>query len=573
MSSQSRRPIPSDPPRWQPSSNPESIQIPGLDTTAPPSEQIEQIEQLITLKLQNIDENFSKIHHILSTKILPAVKRYAVGTEPVRDAAKFWVSFYEQAAQIRIPTYEDVDKPDPVVGETEKTPGDQSNTTMSQEQTTTTSSTESVDESIISTSTEGTSFMPAQAAISSTPATNRHLSAQEDPPWTGSSLESPLVRLDRELLNFSSSDLDTTTATTTTTASPTKPNAEPLLRTLLRQRHTVVPPSHAPNALPISPLRPRKLKTPVSTKPSSFPSVFSKVKTPVRDEDEDDDDDDDSFALPPGMSPPRFMSPARPPRSAAELGLTKTPGSLAVKRITRDLVSDIQGVASGSRLDRGEHSVSTSSVLTPPSLSRYVPREESSSSGMDSSLESMMRRVGLRTDVHAQHEEEQEAMPGYMTPTQHHYDDEDVDEDSFFDDIDTAHPGGGGSGPSAAFLMASQNRRRMDEDEDDSFDRSDDSVVNDGLDVDLGGMAPVHPFARGTNINLDDSFDDDSYEADMRGASPSQETLFGVPPGQREQRHLQLHGGNVFDDTIEGLTEQIGQQVANSPTPAGGGWR
>ncbi|EEB86554.1 hypothetical protein MPER_16450, partial [Moniliophthora perniciosa FA553] len=165
-------------------------------------------------------------------------ERYAVGTEPIRDAAKFWVSFYEQAAQIRIPTYEDVDQPDSVADETGETGTDQTNTTMSQEQTMTTSSNESADESIISTSTEGTSFMPAQAAISSTPATNRHLSTQEDPSWTGSSLESPLIRLDRELMNFSASDLDTTTATTTTTASPTKPNSEPLLRTLFRQRHT-----------------------------------------------------------------------------------------------------------------------------------------------------------------------------------------------------------------------------------------------------------------------------------------------------------------------------------------------
>lgn len=40
------------------------------------------------MKTQNIDENFSKIHNALANKILPAVKRYAVGTEPVREAAK-----------------------------------------------------------------------------------------------------------------------------------------------------------------------------------------------------------------------------------------------------------------------------------------------------------------------------------------------------------------------------------------------------------------------------------------------------------------------------------------------------
>lgn len=40
------------------------------------------------MKIQNIDENFSKIHNALANKLLPAVKRYAVGTEPVREAAK-----------------------------------------------------------------------------------------------------------------------------------------------------------------------------------------------------------------------------------------------------------------------------------------------------------------------------------------------------------------------------------------------------------------------------------------------------------------------------------------------------
>lgn len=104
--SDTRRTIPANPPRWKPNPDPQSIHVPGLDTTAPVPDQIEQMEQLITIKLQvgmlnarvswrladecsqNIDENFSKIHNLLANKLLPAVKRYAVGTEPVREAAK-----------------------------------------------------------------------------------------------------------------------------------------------------------------------------------------------------------------------------------------------------------------------------------------------------------------------------------------------------------------------------------------------------------------------------------------------------------------------------------------------------
>jgi len=94
-----------NPPRWQAKADPTSIVVPGLDINASVNDQIDQIEQLITIKLQvtltmcflllntdrspqNIDTNFSKIQNIMATKLLPGVKRYAVSTEPVREAAK-----------------------------------------------------------------------------------------------------------------------------------------------------------------------------------------------------------------------------------------------------------------------------------------------------------------------------------------------------------------------------------------------------------------------------------------------------------------------------------------------------
>jgi DASH complex subunit ASK1 len=46
------RPIPPNQPRWKPASDPSTIVIPGLDTDASTFDQIEQIEQLITIKLQ-----------------------------------------------------------------------------------------------------------------------------------------------------------------------------------------------------------------------------------------------------------------------------------------------------------------------------------------------------------------------------------------------------------------------------------------------------------------------------------------------------------------------------------------
>ena len=100
------KPIPENPPRWKPSTDPASINVTGLDTTASVNDQIDQIDQLITLKLQvrvldgfqrqdrsvsqlqDIDANFSRMQQVLSNRILPAFKRYSIGTEPVREAAK-----------------------------------------------------------------------------------------------------------------------------------------------------------------------------------------------------------------------------------------------------------------------------------------------------------------------------------------------------------------------------------------------------------------------------------------------------------------------------------------------------
>lgn len=37
---------------------------------------------------QNIDANMSRIQHLMQTRLLPAFKRFSVGTEPVREAAR-----------------------------------------------------------------------------------------------------------------------------------------------------------------------------------------------------------------------------------------------------------------------------------------------------------------------------------------------------------------------------------------------------------------------------------------------------------------------------------------------------
>ncbi|KAI8978718.1 hypothetical protein BD414DRAFT_444914 [Trametes punicea] len=200
--------------RWEPTPDANNIAIPGLDTSAPVYDQIEQIEQLITIKLQNIDANFSKIQHVMANRILPAVKRYAVGTQPVREAAKFWTTFYEQAAQIRIPTYDDYGAALEQQEESEHATSDtgpaESSTHSDAEYE---SSTPHANRTLNSDGTSSEVSFAPQAAISSTPATSRvrtrgpHASftsqgSDPTPSWTAS-LESPLMQLNRDIRSLS----------------------------------------------------------------------------------------------------------------------------------------------------------------------------------------------------------------------------------------------------------------------------------------------------------------------------------------------------------------------------------
>ncbi|KAF8332227.1 hypothetical protein F5887DRAFT_894571, partial [Amanita rubescens] len=128
-------------------------------------------------------------------------KRYAVGMEPVREAAKFWTSFYEQAAQIRILTF---DNHETVNENTESEQDDPELTVQPQS--------DSVEPSM---STSESLFMPGQHAYSSTPAIERTTHAYTTGSSWAASVESPLVRLDREIQDLAREvQLDTPNAET-----------------------------------------------------------------------------------------------------------------------------------------------------------------------------------------------------------------------------------------------------------------------------------------------------------------------------------------------------------------------
>ncbi|KAF2154075.1 hypothetical protein K461DRAFT_292753 [Myriangium duriaei CBS 260.36] len=71
------------------------------------TEELERLEQSITLTLQEIDSNFSKAHRIVTTSILPIVEQYAQHSQDVWEGSKFWKQFFEASANVSLSGYEE----------------------------------------------------------------------------------------------------------------------------------------------------------------------------------------------------------------------------------------------------------------------------------------------------------------------------------------------------------------------------------------------------------------------------------------------------------------------------------
>ncbi|KAI1635040.1 DASH complex subunit Ask1-domain-containing protein [Biscogniauxia mediterranea] len=72
------------------------------------TEELEKLEQSITLTLQEIDRNFSKAHRIVTTNILPLVEQYGEHSKNVWEASKFWKQFFEASANVSLSGYEEL---------------------------------------------------------------------------------------------------------------------------------------------------------------------------------------------------------------------------------------------------------------------------------------------------------------------------------------------------------------------------------------------------------------------------------------------------------------------------------
>ncbi|KAK3324247.1 hypothetical protein B0T19DRAFT_477183 [Cercophora scortea] len=72
------------------------------------TEELEKLEQSITLTLQEIDHNFSKAHRIVTSSILPIVEQYGEHSRSVWEASKFWKQFFEASANVSLSGYEEL---------------------------------------------------------------------------------------------------------------------------------------------------------------------------------------------------------------------------------------------------------------------------------------------------------------------------------------------------------------------------------------------------------------------------------------------------------------------------------
>ncbi|KAL5501762.1 hypothetical protein ACEPAH_9022 [Sanghuangporus vaninii] len=588
--------------RWEPNPVPANIEVPGLDTSAPVQDQIEQIEQLITIKLQNIDANFARAHQILSTRILPAVKRYAVNTEPVREAARFWVSFYEQAAQVRIPTTEDfsTEREGQATASDEEVETEQPYEGQQQPGT--------FDPNV---TPAESSFAPENAAVSSTPmpVANERApveSSHAHDMWA-ESMQSPLKRLNEGLKSLGEQEdsiIDHSKHSNSVAQQSMRSDASSIRRpvfTVPEKGKSKVPPTLLQNVLSKNVRGAEKERQASPVKMRKTPKKNPYVPPDVRRADWDgivdlrnpatprrapgssaDWSSEEEDFPPPGVSPPRS---AFGKRIAAQIG--RTPVREAAALIGRDLVGDAERFQPKLRFDvPNDHSLT--GTMSTPSITMFSKHamgvgssDRSSSAGqahgstshtstsdVPPSIEDIMQRFKMeRGPEHGARDNNFDSFddtPGrpvfpHLTALPDDgmgdFNEADSSFDDSFDDMYDGPP------PAMTFIPNAQQIQ------DDSF--GSDNSFDDGA---QGGQ-PIHPFAFNA-MPVDDSFDD-SFNYDDRGAHEDEEpTIFGMQHAQRfagGAGHLQLHGQGLVDDTTA-LNSHLRRNVdPETPTPWVGG--
>ncbi|KAJ8096848.1 DASH complex subunit Ask1-domain-containing protein [Lipomyces tetrasporus] len=94
------------------------------------TEELEKIEQSITLTLQEIDQNFSTSHRIITSSILPIVEEYALQSQAVWQSSKFWKEFFESSANVSLAGYEELNAEEETVNDVDQSQATEYSATM-----------------------------------------------------------------------------------------------------------------------------------------------------------------------------------------------------------------------------------------------------------------------------------------------------------------------------------------------------------------------------------------------------------------------------------------------------------
>lgn len=298
-------------------------------------EQLMQLDQAITLTLQEIDENFARAHQIVTARILPAMRDYEASCSQTWQAARFWKQFFEASAQVSL---------------SQQPLEELENTAMYEPQ-----QGNSAVHSGIEYMTRDSDEMLSPPRLS----TSRYV-----PHSQGSPLDTPFERLRRDVEASRAEDA---------THSQVLPPADLSVVNDPSMALSDVPRSSSPlKARRRLSARPRVSVVPgqdgVPTNPFAtgdtvrmWNGIADLRRTPLRAEQaarDADDDDDASLALPDGMSPPVTMQFSVPPSA-----YLKTPAREAARHVVDDL---LHSVGAGD----ADASAGEVSLRPPPSSAR-----------------------------------------------------------------------------------------------------------------------------------------------------------------------------------------------------------
>ncbi|ORX51692.1 hypothetical protein DM01DRAFT_1408634 [Hesseltinella vesiculosa] len=79
------------------------------------AEKLEKLQQNITLTLQEIDQNFAKCNHIVTSSLLPELERYRLAVKEIWNSSKLWLCFFQSLDQLPDTSslHDNVPKPSP----------------------------------------------------------------------------------------------------------------------------------------------------------------------------------------------------------------------------------------------------------------------------------------------------------------------------------------------------------------------------------------------------------------------------------------------------------------------------